>query len=1164
MDSEYERVIQVATDFISLPPEYQEVIRLAQEKLGIIVSPLQELLGGWSDAAVYLVSVSFQESKRVEHYVLKLDHKNPKARSDEITRHKQARGSAPADFASHHMAEMAFERIEQDGAIAIFYAIAGQSLLNYQPLSRYERQAQLGEIFRATCLLLLEGWNEHKTVEQALHPQQILKQWLGFRIEPDQPIERFLSAYLHIRPETPGFIIHQGIFPNPLVYARQLAVWRDARPIDIFSGFIHGDLNTNNILVKFSPEDSRIEGYYLIDFALYKEGLPLLYDQRYLEMSYLILKLSQVPFQRMVQLLVGMGDEKGNDPALAPVELAGVSQLIKAAREAFAEWVQERHPSLSDDLWGQFCLAGVAAGLTYTHKTGLPDEARLAGLIFAAANLKRYASLFGIPGPNMVQQLYDSHQPASEMPVVGTIAAPSYEPPNNLPNQATNFIGRADQVAGVKDLLTRQDIRLITLSGPGGTGKTRLAIQVAAELLDHFPEGVLFVSLAEVSQLDMVVPKIAQQLEVRQGGSRPLLENLKSYLRDKCLLLILDNFEQVVSSAPLVIELLAAAPELKVLVTSRKILNLRGEHVYPVPPLKIPQGSDLSTVLELKAIESVQLFIDRAEAADPGFSLTEKNKDAIAAICQRLDGLPLAIELTAARLNLLPPEVILARMDNRLKLLTGGARDLPARQRTLRDTIDWSYGLLDEHEQGLFARLGVFVGGFDLEAAEVICSSKVELDVFEGIAGLVNDSLLQREESATGRPRFRMLETLREYALERLEELGEGEEMRHRHAHFYTGKLVDEMGFKVYHAEANTWLNWIESELDNIEATLAWTQSTAQGLEMGPPLIAYLTWFWYRRGYFHEGRRWAEQVLDSPAAREGSLGRAMALQGCSLLALWQADLMTARSRADECLQLWQGLRDDHFLGIAFMNSGIVLINMGEDSAAHPVLVKAQELFKAVDDPFFYAITLVHLGNVALGLGNVQEAQGWLDRAYTLSRENGEDWTISFALNNLGELARVKGDYLQAGKWYRQSEALLRKMGDKGDLARLIHNQGCIALHADDLNGAESHYRRSLTMFRRLGNQRGIAECLAGLAGLSAARGQHPLGARLLGAAHALMNAVGAAWWPADRSEIERYLHEIQSNLAEDAFDRAWTSGENLTLEQAVALASTKFAETSNE
>jgi predicted ATPase len=417
------------------------------------------------------------------------------------------------------------------------------------------------------------------------------------------------------------------------------------------------------------------------------------------------------------------------------------------------------------------------------------------------------------------------------------------------------------------------------------------------------------------------------------------LENIKSYLADKHMLLLLDNFEQVATAAPLIAELLSAAPELKVLVTSRVILNLRGEHVFPVPPLETPSSPDPASINDLSGIESIQLFLDRAQAASPGFSLTEKNAAAVAEICQRLDGLPLAIELAAARLNLLSPQAILARLGDRLKLLTGGARDLPARQWALRDTIDWSYGLLGEPEQALFACLGVFVGGFDLEAAEAVCSIAVNLDILNGIASLVNNSLVRREVIDDSQPRFRMLETIREYALERLNGLGKAEALRREHAHYYAGKLIEEMGFKIYSTEATTWLNWIESELDNIEATLAWSQSSAENLELGPPLIAFLTWFWYRRGYFHEGRRWAERVLGSAAAREGSLGRAMVLQGCSLLAMWQADLPTALARAEERLQLWKRLNDDRFLGIALMNSGIVLINMGEDAAAHPILEK---------------------------------------------------------------------------------------------------------------------------------------------------------------------------------------------------------------------------------
>jgi predicted ATPase len=1150
---------QLAASFASLAPEYREVIRLAQEQHEISITPLQELLGGWSGAAVYLVSVAFKDSHRVEHYVLKLDRKKLKARSDEITRHNRALASAPAEFARRHMAQMAFERIEQDGVIAIFYAIAGQSLLNYRPLSRYERQDQLKQLFEATYNYLLDEWNQHMSVDQALHPQKILERWLGFRLQPDGNIERFLSSVLSIPPETPGFIIHGKIFPNPLVYARHVDLWSTARQIDVISGFIHGDLNANNILAEFSPDNARMDGYYLIDFALFKEGLPLLYDQRYLETSYLIFKLAQIPFPRLVELLTDMGEDEELDPALAPVELAGIRQVIGAARDTFREWVRERYPSLSDDLWGQYWLAGVAAGLSYTHKIGLPDEARLVGLIFAAANLKRYATLFGVPEPSQVHQLYDPGQFAPGPRPAGAVVPPSLQPPHNLPVQPTTFIGRSEQIAAARHLLASQDVRLVTLSGPGGTGKTRLGIQVASELLDRFPDGIFFVSLAEVSQPELVVSKIAQQLEVREGGSRPLVENVKSYLADKHMLLLLDNFEQVASAAPLVAELLAAAPNLKVLVTSRIILNLQGEHVYPVPPLETPSATLPASINDLSAIESIRLFLDRAQAASPDFSLTEKNAAAVAEICRHLDGLPLAIELAAARLNLLSPQAIQARLGDRLKLLTGGARDLPARQWALRDTIDWSYGLLGEPEQVLFACLGVFVGGFDLEAAETVCKSAVNLDILDGITSLVNNSLVRREVIGDGQPRLRMLETIRQYALERLDELGKTEVLRREHAHYYAGKLIEEMGFKIYSTEATTWLNWIESELDNIEATLVWSQSNEENLELGPPLIAFLTWFWYRRGYFHEGRRWAERVLASPVARQGSLGRAMVLQGCSLLAMWQADLPTAQNRAEECLKLWERLKGDRFLGIALMNSGIVLINMGEDAAAHPILERAQKLFREIDDPYFYSITLVHLGNVALGLGDLQEARSWLDQAHSHSQEIGEDWTISFALNNLGEVARVQGDYDQAGKYYQQSEALLRGMGDKGDLARLIHNRGYVALQAGDYAGAETRFRESLTLFHRLGNQRGIAESLAGLGGLRSAQGQPRQGAELLGAAHALMQDAGAAWWPADRAEIERILQAIRSNLDADVFDAAWTAGKDLALEQAIELSAQEFS-----
>ena len=1144
---------QLSEGFLSLPPEYQGVIDLAQEKYAISVIPLQELVGGWSGAMVYLVSVTFQDSSRIEHYVLKLDRVKQKSSTDEMTRHKQALECAPSEFAYRHMAEMAFDRVESDSAIAIFYAIAGQSLLQYKPLSRFERQSQIGEIFKATYAYLLDGWNEGRAFVQALHPQELLHRWLGFRLEQGGNIERFLTAVSGAHPDIPGFILQEEIFPNPLLFAREVEPWNDTRPIDILTGFIHGDLNTNNILVDFPSDDGQMEGYYLIDFALFKEDLPLLYDHRYLEMSYLILKLSQIPFPKLVDLLVRLGQEHGLDPESSPVELAGIGRVLHVARDTFDAWVQEYYPSLSDDLWCQYWLAGVAAGLAYCHKSSLSDEARLMGLMYAAANLKRCMHMFDIPGPNQGHQLYDPDRFALGPQVEGRTLAPSAPLKHNLPTQLTSFIGREGLVNDVKDLLNRQDVRLVTLSGPGGTGKTRLALKIAEELLDRYRDGVFFVSLTEVIQPELVASKIAQPLEVRAGGNRPLLENLKSYLQGQQMLIILDNFEHVLSAATMVAELLSAAPELEILVTSRVTLNLRGEHVYQVPPMVTPPVKGIPSIEDLRGIESIQLFLDRAQMVRSDFSLSEKNAEDIARICKRLDGLPLAIELASARLNLLSPQDILDRLGDRLKLLKDGARDLPDRQQALRKTIDWSYELLDQPERTLFNRLGIFVGGFDLEAAEAVCNPEAELDVLTGVSLLLNNSLLRQEKAPNGQTRFRMLETIREYALERVEAQGEMENLSRGYSHYYARKINETMGLKIYSSEATAWLDWIENELDNVEATLEWSQSTPEGLELGPPLIINLTWFWYRRGYFHEGRRWAERVLRSPAAQEGTLGRALALQGAALLAMWQADLTTARARADECVDLWSRMEEEHPLAMALMSKGIVLLNMGEDAAAHSLLETSQEIFKEVNDPYFYAITLVHLGNVSLGLADPEQALGWLQKAYALSKEIGDGWTISFALNNLGEVARVRGEYELADEYYQKSEALLKEMGDHGDLARLIHSRGYVALHKGNHDEAEESFRKALTMFRRLGNQRGMAECIAGLAGSRVDNGQAIRGAKLLGSAQALMEDAGASWWPADRVEVERIRQALQARLDDD-FSQAWSAGRGLNLEEAVALA----------
>jgi len=1133
---------ELTNDFQSLPSEYQQVIRLAQEQNNIVIAPLQLLVGGWSGAVVYLVSVAWNETKRVEHCILKLDRKSKNAKSDEVTRHNTVMEKATPEFARMHIAELVFERVEQDGAIAIFYRIAGESLQKYRPLSNYERQFQHNSISTETNKVLLTGWNHNATFEQAVHPQKMLEKWLGFRLDEGGSIERFVQEKANAN--AAGFLINGHVFPNPLLYARKADAWGKVRSVDVATGFIHGDLNTNNILVKFADDKETLAGYYLIDFALFKENMPLLYDQRYLEMSYLMLAMSQVSFAKCVNFLSLLAVADVPDPHKVPIEVSGVSAVIGSARGAFSDWVQANHPSLHDDLWGQYWLAGVAAGLAYCHKAGQPDEQRLAGLIYAAANLKRYAAVFKLPQPTSVELLYDESQ--ADLSSTKT-------PKHNLPAQPTPFIGRAAQLAALKELILKPGVRLITLMGPGGTGKTRLSLQVAQESLEHFPNGAFFVPLADDTDSNQFLSRVAQQLEVKEGG-RPLLDNVKDYLRDKKLLLVLDNFEQLISAAPVVADLLAAAPQLKIITSSRIALKVQGEHEYPVPPLETPKRD--AALEELSGYESIKLFVERARTAQPNFSLTKDNASAVTEICLRLDGLPLALELAAARIKLLSPQAILARLDDQLKLLTGGARDLPTRHQTLRNTLEWSYSLLNDDEKKLYARLSVFVGGFMLEAAEAVCNADGKQDILEGLTSLVDNSLLRQEEAGDGEPRFGMLETIRAYAVERLAASGEIETLRAQHAQYFGDVIINDIGFMgLYTAKALYWLNWIEREHDNIRATLAAYLVLPQGAERASLMINTLFWFWYRRGYAIELTTWTDRLLAVPAMQAPSPFRVMTLFASGSSAMWQGNQDIALEKVAESLAIVQQSENKEFLPFMLMGKAVVFINMGRDSEAQPMLYQAQASFKEMQVANFHAITLIHLGNAELGLGHIEQARAYHEEALVQARAINENWIISFALNNLGEVARTQGQFELARKYYEECETLLRTTGDKGDLARFVHNLGYIAQHEEDFELAESQFRKSLRMFRKLGNRRGMAECMAGLAGLKAQQGQVEWGAVMLTAAEALMKVAGGAWWPADRVEVERNQDMIRSALGEADYATAQKKGAGMTLDQALAFAS---------
>jgi tetratricopeptide (TPR) repeat protein len=422
------------------------------------------------------------------------------------------------------------------------------------------------------------------------------------------------------------------------------------------------------------------------------------------------------------------------------------------------------------------------------------------------------------------------------------------------------------------------------------------------------------------------------------------------------------------------------------------------------------------------------------------------------------------------------------------------------------------------------------------------------------LTSLVNNSLLRQDE-VNGEPRFSMLETIRAYALERLAESGEMPALQQGHAQYYWDIVLNQAGYGIYSANTLYWLNWLERELDNIRATLSWCVASSKGVELGAGLIWLLMWFWYRHGYFSEGRMWTDRVLHSPYLQEYSRSKAMVLASSGFLAMWQGEQETALAQLQKSLAIVQKQEDEQMMPLLFLGNGVILINMGHDSEAQPLLKEAQILFKQQNQSYFHVFTLVHLGNVELGMGNPEQARALHKQAETEARTIGENWLLSFALNNLGEVARTEGQYELARTYYEECEVLLRDTGDKGDVARFVHSLGYIAQHEGDYGRAESQFRKSLAMFRRLGNRRGMAECMAGLAGLKARQGDNERGATMLCAAEYVLKSTGGAWWPADRREVEANQELIRSVLSEAELKAAQKKGNAMTLEQALAFAS---------
>lgn len=651
-------------------------------------------------------------------------------------------------------------------------------------------------------------------------------------------------------------------------------------------------------------------------------------------------------------------------------------------------------------------------------------------------------------------------------------------PLHNLPVRHMPLIGRRQEIAALRTLLQRPDVGLVTLTGPGGIGKTRLALRVAADLLEGFEDGVTFVELVAIRDPVLVVSTIAQALGVRDDGERPLLDSLKERLRARQMLLVLDNFEQVMAAAPLVAGLLANSPDVKVLATSREALHLSEEYEFPLSPLDVPDIKELPEIEPLSQYAAVQLFIQRAKALKPDFSVTNANAPAVAEICYRLDGLPLAIELAAARIKLLPPEAILARLESRLKLLTGGARDLPFRQQTLRNTIDWSYDLLDADERKLFRRLAAFVNGFTLEAAEVVgnAAGDLEVDVFDGIASLIDKSLLRHEAGQGQESRFVMLETLREYAREKLSDAGEMTQAHESHLKFFLN-LVEAAAPQMQGAGQEWWLQRLEAEHDNVRAALQWSRQ-AEEAEAGLRLVTALWRFWEVRGYLGEGRQWLEEML---ARSNGAPAlRAKALVGAGALARHQGDYEQARTRLEESLALQRELGDKPGIASALNHLGRVFYLRGDYKGAVAPLEESLAIRRQLGDRKGMADSLGHLGLVLKVLGDYERAITLHEESLALQRELGDKRGIATALSNLGFVRYDQGENSRAAALFEESLALRRELGDKPGIAADINNLGRVTQAQRNYARATSLFEESLALHRELGDQAGIATLLNNL------------------------------------------------------------------------------------
>jgi predicted ATPase/class 3 adenylate cyclase len=737
---------------------------------------------------------------------------------------------------------------------------------------------------------------------------------------------------------------------------------------------------------------------------------------------------------------------------------------------------------------------------------------------------------------------------------------------NNLPLQLTSFIGREIEITRVKGLLKRS--RLVTLLGPGGSGKTRLALQVAAELADEFPDGIWFVDLALLSGPTFLIQTVASAMNLHEETGRSVQEKLFEYLKDRQVLLILDNCEHIVAQcAALSAGLLGDCPQLSIMTTSREALGVAGEDLHPVPPLSLPDIANLgrqdreqlSTILDS---EAVCLFADRAERVQPGFSLTEANLLPTAQICQRLDGIPLAIELAAARTRMMSLEQILARLDDRFRLLTGGSRTALPRQQTLLALVAWSYDLLSPHEKALFIRLSVFAGGWSLDAAEAVCTGGeapdrsygiTRTEVLDLLTHLVDKSLVVADPGGNS-PRFRMLETIREYARDQLREVGEEENLRRRHLDYYfIFALQSEETLKG--TDPSGCLRQMDEERDNLYTALDWSlKRSVDGGDLAMEMAGGLWMWWLARGSLSEGHMWLKKTLDAGPNRSSSRAKALASAG---VMTWQlGELKEGSLLLEESIAILHEQQTPDLPGLANAAHlfGHTTLDLKDYPSAQKAFSASLDLYRKLDDQYYVGTLISDLGMVAFHLGDYSSARSHQEESLAIFQELGNSEVISQTLHRLGELARLEGDYGRAEECYESCLITYMRIGMRLEIASNLHKLGYIAQHKGDYPKALARFRESMEIQSEAGNKQGIAECLAGFAGLAAVTGDPGRSLRIFGAAQSLLDASGIPLSPADLAEWARDQAAACRQLDAAACLQAQEEGRSMPLDDAITYA----------